>query len=184
MATKTPRRIRHVPARVAINPTDLTASFPHGGTEIGTVRDIVLRTDVRHAQVVAEEFGEVVEDVFVGSSVIAAMVIREFDSDAVSTLFPWAVTGSSSGEPVVRYPTTSQAGDLRSGDAVTLIITPVDEARHPATILYSAVPMVDDAAELTYSLEREFAVAAMFQGLRDGSGRIYEIGRLEDLTTP
>ena len=110
---------------------------------------------------------------------------------------PWAAwkirtsssTGATSGQPVRSYPpqpiatgTTYRAGRLVSERSVVLLFVPLDVARHPATILYRALPMLKESAELSLHLAASLEIGAVFAGIRDSSGRVIAQGRLEDLS--
>ena len=65
MSTGSVRDVLRVPGKLVINPTDITAAFPHGGTELGLTRDSEMRFGIKTELVHAEEWGnQPVESVY------------------------------------------------------------------------------------------------------------------------
>ena len=136
MATSNARNIRRFKGRLTWNPTDLTAAFPHGGTELGVVRDLVFRFGLETEEILAEEWGNVpTEYVHVGSSAFLAAILREFDNDAISTIFPDSATGAVSGDTRPRAAVNGSVtlgGTLLSTNSGLLVVSP-DSPDSPAS---------------------------------------------------
>lgn len=183
MAISNPRQSRRIKGFLCADPTDLSTPFPHGGTALGMVADILFQTRVLHAPVTAEEFGgEPVEWIGGGEVAVLGCIARGMDNDMLQKIFLNTTVGSSSGSRVVSNPGTKRAGSLRSSDSFVLLFSPKDTTRHRGILVYNAVPMLDESAELQLSINEEIGIACLFQGIRDSSDRIYSMARLEDLT--
>lgn len=175
------RAVVHAPGRLVVGPTDLALAFPHGGTALGLSAEVTFRPGLRGRSVRAEEFGgETIEVVYAGESAVLGALVRGWDADAVNRVWLNSTVGVS-GERYVEYPGTTRAGTLGSARSVVLLFSPRDADRTPGVILYRALPLVDQAAALQFAFRRELVVAALFQGIRDATGRVYRAGRLEDL---
>ena len=181
------RDVLRVPGKLVINPTDITAAFPHGGTEIGLVRDSQLRFGYRTDLVHAEEWGgQPVESVYCGEVALFAAVLREWDDDALSNVFPNTGTGAISGNRTILGRVSggsfNRAGYLLSGKSFVLCFSPRSVDRHPMVIVRKAIPMVEETALLQLSLAEELGIGVVFQAIPDSSGRLYDVGKRGDLT--
>tara|TARA_R100000963_G_C4642949_1_gene106666 strand:- start:1589 stop:2155 length:567 start_codon:yes stop_codon:yes gene_type:complete len=187
MSTAAVRDVLRIPGRLVINPTDITADFPHGGTEMGLTRDAEMRLGISTSLVTAEEWGQVpVEAVYAGESAVFAAVLREWDNDAISNIFPNTGTGTISGDRTILGRSSggsvNRAGYLLSNKSFILLFSPKAIDRHPMVIVRKAVPMVNETASLSLSLAEEFGIGVVFHAIPDSSGRLYDIGKREDLT--
>lgn len=179
-----PSSCLRVPGRLVDTPTagGLTGAFPHGGTSLGLVASAIFRLGEEHQTVRAEEFGgEVAEVIKSGTSPLFACVLRGFTDAIVDRLFPETAVGSSSGDRLIRRTSATRAGRLGSGDAFPLLFAPREPAVHPGLIIYNAVPIFENVAEIPLNTEAEVGVAVVFRALRDGTGRLYEFAKLEDM---
>jgi len=183
MSTADSRTILRVAGRLCKDPTDLSAAFPHGGTALGLVASVEFTPVMARAEIRAEEYGgEIIEIVEQAERVVFVCVARGYDSDMLSTIFRDTATGSGTGGLVVTNDSTRRGGELGSASTVKLLYSPKDTEQHPALLIYKAVPLTDPTIQLQMSIGEELGVAAVFTGIRDGSGRLYQWGRLEDLT--
>jgi hypothetical protein len=170
--------------KLCINPTDLSTAFPHGGTAIGEVRDLVFRSQVVHHESKAEEFGqETVEYVTAGQRAIVAGVARGFDNDMVSKIYINSAEGTTTQDQRVAYPGSGakKAGRKRSDDSVVLVASPEDTEHGVAVILFKALPLLDATAALNMHRTEEMGTAFLFAGIRNTNGKVYQLGRLADL---
>lgn len=185
MAVENLQNVTFLSGRLVSNPTTLVGSFPFGGTALGLARDIVVMPTTLSYQVKAEEFGNVTVDVVDGGrSWVLGANLRGYDTDALVTVFPGTNTGSSSGLFGIRETSTGagRGGRLHSADSIVLLHVPDDTDRHRATLLYRAVPLVDEAAELNLQLANEFMIAVMFIAIPDTSGNVFAHELLEDMS--
>lgn len=186
MAAPSTSKIFRFPGRLIKSPTSLSAVAPYGGTELGIARNMVFRLGIKTTPSQAEELGRTVAVTLVGEEAVLACVLRTYDNDAISTLFPNTtaptlgrhrlIDGRASGSGINR------AGYNLAGKAVALLFVPKAVEEHPAILIYNAVPVIDEAAELQASIGAEFGIACMFKALPDSTGRDYSIGSLSDLT--
>jgi hypothetical protein len=172
------------PGRLSINPVALGA-YPHGGLGLGPVKAISLKPGMRYKEIVAEEYAERVEVIAGDVGWAMAAVLRSYDSDALTRLFPVTAVGVS-GAIVVRHPNeldanAARAGRLMSSAAITVVFTPDSPAHHPGAILHRAIPLVDEAAAMSLSLSSEWGLAVMFLPIRNVAGKSVSIGRVGDL---
>ncbi len=118
MALSSPDRIFKLAGRLVSGATDLTAAFPHGGTELGNVRDAEFRPIQKTSLVTNEGWGgQASEVVYMGESAILAVVLRGYDIDAWLACFPNAAAGAS-GEPLLTFNPTLASGTRPGASAI------------------------------------------------------------------
>ena len=183
MALLDPAKSLRVPARLCADPTDLATAFPHGGTDLGLVSNIVFRPNLKSRIVEAEEYGgEVVETIVAGESPILAVFLTGFNNEMTSRVFRETAVGSSSGDQVIRYTSTTVAGTLGSAKKFKMLLSPRDTTDHPGLLFYNALPLIEEIAEFRWSIDDSLGVPAVFRGIRDSNGKVYEIAKLEDMS--
>lgn len=189
MATADVGNMLLVSGRLVANPTNLAIAFPFGGVELGLVKDVILKPTQAYDVLTEEALGTEIMDVIdLGQAWRMTVAARGFDPDLLSTVFPLnSEVGPTSTDRGVFYPVKSdgtiyRAGTLRSANGVKLLFVPDDRDRHPAVLLYNALPFVIEDAELKCQLGDEFLIPTTFFGIRDGSSRVMQMKRLEDLT--
>lgn len=177
----TPTLIR-APGRLVISPTDLTAAFPYGGTELGSVRQVTWTRFSVDFAIIAEEFGMPVEYNQAGEAWGISAFMRGQDDDFVSTLFPNASAGTVSQHQGYTWPGTNKAGSWRSADGVKLLFAPFNTTDVNAIILYRGIPLQEDAARMALDWGDEFGVPVVFMGILDTGGNGGQWRRLKDIT--
>lgn len=187
MATANPRNIRRFRGRLAWNPTDLTTAFPHGGTELGEIRDSIFTFGIQSEEIRAEEWSNVpVEYVYDGSHGALAAVLRSFDDDAISAIFPDTPTGATTGKQIIRGAVSGSGvtlgGKLLSDLSGILAVSPHSPETEEFLVLYNAIPLVDARAQLQYSAGTDVGMAVVFRAAPDASFRQWNIGKRRDLS--
>ncbi len=185
MATRDVRNVLRVPGRLIMNPTDLSIDAPHGGTELGLVRDAEFRLGIKTSVVTAEEFGvQPIEYVYAGEAAVMAAVLREFDEDAIQAIFPDTAPGMCGPISTISYDVNDdpRAGRFLSAQSFSLLFSPRSLDRHPMILLYKVIPLVEESSLLNLSLSEELGIGVMFHCIPDASGRVYSIGHRGDLT--
>ena len=187
MAAPSVRDVLRIPGKLVINPSNINAAFPHGGTELGLVRDSEMRVGIKTELVHAEEWGgQPVEAVYCGETALYAAVLREWDDDAISNIFPNTAAGAISGNRSILGSVAgsgiNRAGTLLSSKSFVLLFSPKAVDRHPMVILRKAIPMVEESSMLQLSLAEELGIGVVFQCVPDANDKLYDIGKREDLT--
>lgn len=187
MATADARSILYVPAKLCHTPTNLSNAFPHGGTALGTVARMMFKPNVLTSEVIGEEFGGVTRDViYCGENAVFACFLRGWDNDVLQKLFPNTSAGTSSGNRYVRFePGVSgqnRPGLTLSDSSVKLFVSADSPDHHPSLIIYNAIPMLDEAAELAFRSPQELGFPAVFRCAPDTTGRVYAMGWRKDLS--
>ena len=186
------RNILRVPGRLAISCTDLNLAWPHGGTGLGAVMDVIFRRYSQDYPITIEEGGgEPVEYLQAGSVYGCVAFARGWDDDVLEAAFQ-ANTGAVSGKSVIDIDSTVEAGTRLKSFAKTLVFTPEGsthakdptkpDAKAPFWVLYSAIPMLDGAPDFALQRTAELGLPLLFMGLRDGSGRILSVGPRADVS--
>lgn len=187
MAAPDLTRVFRVPGRLVSGPTAVTGSYPYGGTGLGLTGQARLRIETFARELTAMEFGaERVERTELGQRVGLACVLRDWDDDALAAVFgPVGATaaGTASARRVITYPgATFRAGQRSAANGIKLLWAPDDPGHHPAVLLYRAMPHPEATAELVLRLDAALEVGVVFSAVRDGTGRLYQLGPLEDMT--
>ncbi len=129
--------VLQVPGRLVVAPTNLSAAYPYGGTELGAVHRIAVRRVAASFDVMATEYGgAVVETIQGGENWALAATLRQYDDDAVSTVFPNTALGTTTKRRAVKHwadaASPVRPGSLVSSRAVKLLFAPYDVDRHRA----------------------------------------------------
>ena len=172
-----------VPGRLIVSPTDFLAASPYGGTILGMVRGVEVRMDIRSNLVTAEEWGGVTtEVVYAGETVVLAAILREWDSDAVASVFPYAASGAATGRRVASQTVDAgtRAGTRRT--AAGIVFAPLAADAHPWVYFPAAIPLLDQSVRFGLGLDQEAGFGAVWHAVPDDSGRVYQIGFRPDLT--
>lgn len=178
MTTPNPRNILKIPGRLVANPTDLSAAYPHGGTELGVVRDVVINFGVQVDFPIAEEFKAPIAAILQAENPVLACVLRSWDDAMLSRI--WHNIETSAFGEVGIHGAVSGSGIKRAGTnlasrAIKLFFSPHAVDQHRAIFLYQAVPLPAETSELQLSIGREFGMALMFRALPDHLGRTYAV---------
>ncbi len=164
--------------RFAVGPTDLTADFPHGGAGVGWVTDIVLRQVIGQVPIRASEFGEIVDVLTTERQWIFAATVREFDLNLLDPIFT-INEGSTTGEDLATYP-GERSGTLQAANGLKLVFSPED-TKNPAAIFYNAILLPEETSVLNFRLNDDMTFGIVAYAIRDGSGRVVQIGNLRDI---
>lgn len=182
MAAVDLRKILRVPGRLAVNPTDMTTAWPHGGTGLGAVAGMKLLPQFSYYRVKEEAQRETQAVYWTGADPVFRALIRSpFDADGVSTFWPLSSTGTVSGEKVITLPSTSQLPGM-TVPSVVLVFTPDDQYLHRGVIFRKAYPLIADTAELSFDMNDEQALLVEFAATRDSSERVLSVGILGDMS--
>lgn len=173
-------RVLRVPGRLALNPgTIYPGTYPFGGTALGKVSEVELDWGLRYVPVVAEEFGEAVEDLRVSELPLLAFTLEQWDSDTIQKIFPSVKTsGSPSGiGGISRINGGARPGFVTALDPI--LFTP-DDPRHPGVLFHRPLPEV--ARPISFSLEEESFFFLLLRATRDSNGNVYQVDLLEHLS--
>lgn len=185
MATRSVRNVIRAPGKLIKDPTNLSAADPYGGTELGVVRNLVFRPGHETEESLGEEFGRVVAATLVAERAVFACVLRSWDNDMLAAVFPNTAAPTKGRFRLVHGRASggsfNRAGYALDSLAFKLLFVPFAVEEHPALIMYNAVPMVDESAEIQMSIGAEYGLALMFKATPDATGRDYTDGSLSDL---
>lgn len=182
MGTSDKTKVYRIPGRLAHTPTNLGTAFPHGGTALGITSSVRLEYSIEYLENIDPEKGGHAEVIEGPATVRLYVMMRQWDNDTISKIFPHSAVGSSTNR-IARYPGTIRPGRLLSGSAITpLIWTPNNATTHPTILLYKALPMLSQPFTLRMSAFSELALAVEFVGIRDASSRVFDMGLLSDLS--
>ena len=198
MAPGKPNQMRRLKGNLVLNPDDLTAAYPYGGTELGMCRSATFVFGISYTPIQAEEFGGIVSEyVFTGESAVLSAVLREYDDDMVATVFHSGIEGENddtskntkSGKPVIKGAVgagvggTGQvtAGQSINSRAVRVLFVPDDRDNHEFLVLYTAIPMVHEATEMKLTASDWAEIGVVFHAIPDAAGKLYQFGRKSDI---
>ena len=175
------------PGRLVINPTDKTAAFPYGGTQIGEVREVRAVITGGWFDVEAEEYGgAIVESVWSGENVAIGCYLRQFDETAVAAVFPnTKTTGTSKRVAVTHWSDAAspvRPGHLLSSRSVKLLFVPFDVDRVRCVYFSRALPRTNESVALQKALGVREEIPALFLAIPSTTSKVYQIDFLRDLT--
>lgn len=167
--------VLYLPGKLVKDPTDLTAAYPHGGTELGMVRNLQWQPGIKYDKAIAEEWKTAVAAFVEEEHAVIACVLRTWDDDVLRTVFP--NTQIDSFGQVGIYSRVQGAGVNRAGFDLAsrgfkLFFSPKAVDNQRALLFYNAVPLIDESTQLQLSLGREAGFALMFEAFPDSQGRL------------
>jgi hypothetical protein len=175
------------PVKLCASPTDLSTAFPHGGTALGLAARVKIKPQALLSPITAEEFGgTVIDHIYCGEKTLVSCVLRGWDADAISTVFPNSTVGTVRGKRYIRWePGTSgqnKPGYRLSSKAVKLFFSPESVNYGPGLLVYEALPAWDEAAEISMTDDDEAVLPVAFWAVPAATtGRAYEYGFARDL---
>lgn len=184
MATANSLNIRNVAARVVKDPTDLSAAFPYGGTELGLTMKNRFAPNIVTRETTREEWGGAAASAhYMSERGLLAMTLRDFDPDMVAAVFP--NTASVNGHRVVRGSFASSVNlpgyDL-AGLAAKILLAPLDPDAFEGVLLFNAVPVIDEDFSAEYGIGNEVGIGLSWLAMPDSTGRTWEMGKIAGMT--
>lgn len=183
-------QIIHYPAKVVVDPTDLSTpgtDEAYGGTMVGKVQELGFQSVGEDPfGLWAECYGEVIDYLEGANQFLMGMLMLGYDDDAVAQFAPGGYTaGATTGhakltEPGSRAPGQSALEASNARDR-TILILPEDTIHVPALILYRAVPDWTPAATIALERGSKFGLPLTFTCMRNASGNIYQWAMIDDM---
>lgn len=178
------RQALQVNGKLCWNPTDLSAAYPHGGSQLGFMKSHALKVRTGQHVIRAEELAVAVDVIFAGEEWVFAAILSSWDVDAVVLLNRDAAAGAVTGRPVLKHRTATdgvRAGVLASTLAGILYFSPDSDA-HPGVLLKNAMPLKEESATLEFNLAAQFGDPYVFLATPpNDSDQPGEIGLRQDL---
>lgn len=198
MASGNVARIIRAPGRLVVGPTDLSAAYPYGGTEVGKTNVCVLQPQGSVYRVEYEALGEIGDILEADVRYVFACFLRGWDDDAVSLLMSGRyVAGSTTQHATLQEPGPNglaydSGGGAWTGSrvpgssaldrAVVLLYVPDDLIHVPALLVYRGVCEWSDGAQVAFQRREELGIPLTVDCVRDTNDNIVRIGRLADLS--
>lgn len=162
MPTTDQTALLRIPGRIVINPTNLAAAFPHGGTYLGGSTKIALAVSRFSSEVSEEAFGRKVmlDALDLGESWGVFGTLVAPDQGQMQRFFmSGGEVGASTGEVGIVYPGVSpgagvnQVGTWLGGRAVKFLFAPLDPLQR-AIYFPRAISLLLDALMAQSMLEK------------------------------
>lgn len=169
--------------RLAYGCNDLSAVWPHGGTGLGLVGNIVLSPPSNFRQHLSEGINSTWSVQHMGGDLIMGALIESWDdNDALAKLWPNVDAGAT--KQILKWPGTDfLPGTISDAMALApLVFTPRDQTQPNAILIYKAAILHDVNLQLRLSSWRFLNYPVVFVALPDASGRLGEMGLLAELT--
>jgi hypothetical protein len=184
MAAGSASRTLRSPGRLVAGPTNLSLSYPYGGTEVGRAKLVVLTSLGQSFRVNCEGLGGEPSDILGSPSYyVFSCFLRGWDDDAVELFFQNNyVQGAVSGHSMIREPSNRVGGSSEYSRATSLLYVPDDPINSPAVMIYAGIPDFSDGAEVVFQRGEELGIALAVECVRGPTGKILEVGRLVDLS--
>lgn len=169
--------------RLVIDPDDLSAAFPHGGTEVGRTRGIVIQSHGEPYLIESEGLGRASDMLEPSKRHTFACMLRGWDDDAIDLLLNDGDTvGSVSGHRVYSVPGSQTPGGTALGRAKILLYVPDDLVNVPAVLVYSGIPLWAPGEEIPFQRGEETVIPLGVECFPDSNDNTLAIGRLVDLS--
>lgn len=182
---KSSTRLIRAGGTIIAAPTSLTAGATgeYGGSIIGTTRAIALVPLGKPYHVECEGLGGLSDILNGDSRYVLNLFLRGWDQKAVSSLLAGGYSeGSVTKNAVWAAPGTKTPGGTALGTALVWLFVPDDTHNHPALIVRAGIPDFADGAEMAFQRGEEFGLNMSIECVRNASGKILDLGHLEDLS--
>lgn len=181
MAAVTPNNATRVGVRAAVNCTDLSLDWPHGGVGLGLVGRVEWRQPDGRVFLPGPEDGSVRAVVYTGGPAVLSLTLEEeHPDDVIALVYP--ETSLSNGRRVVEW----HANAPRPTPALTnLVLTPHREGAHNGLVLYRPVPHVgamEAATARWFSSIRYKTTPLIVVGTPDSAGKVAAEGPWGELS--
>jgi len=181
MAAPSETKVFRVSGTLIANPLNLTTGPDYGGTILGATNRVSYDPGLDYRPVRAEEYGgQSVEEILFQSDFIFGATFRNWEDDVLSTIFPNTSAGVTA--RLVDFPGLNTSGTRMSAQSIKLLFAPDRPTEHPGMLIYSALPLIEETETIRLSILSELLVIVLFKGLRDGTGRVAQLGLLSDMT--
>lgn len=183
MASGDTTRTIRAPGRLVVGPTDLSAAYPYGGTEVGKTQAVIIHALGLGFRVESEGLGEATDILEPSNQYVFACVLRGWDDDAVAQFFSGkSATGTVSGHQVYQVPGSIIPGASALSRALILLYVPDDPIHVPSVLVYRGIPDWSENAELAFQRGEELVLPVVAECLRDSNDNILQIGIFSDLS--
>lgn len=185
MSAGQPEHIIRASGRVIVGPTDdfATGTFPYGGTQVGRVKQVRMRS-LGTSKLIWDEGLGAVKDVGAPTNRwVISLLVRGWNPDAITQFYPGnREEGEITKHSVFRVPGTRIPGQS-GGDSINIAVAFVPDNLLFANgfIAYRCIPDFDEAGELAFDRREEQVIHLTLECLLNGSGNILEVGRMPDL---
>lgn len=175
-------RVVRAPGRIVIGPTNLSAAYPYGGTEVGKSNACAVRPLGVPFRVECEALGEAIDILEPNNHWVFGCFLRGWDDDAVQQMLAGGYNAGTTTKHAFFDVPQNVPGTSSLGRAVILLYVPDDLIHTPAILIYSGIPDFADGAELVFQRGDELGILLTVDCVRDSSGNMLRIGRLADLS--
>ena len=187
MAAGNVARVIRAPGRLVVTPTDLSTTYPYGGTEVGKVNQVAVLPLGAPFLVEAEGLGGVTDVLEPNARYVVSLFLRGWDDDALQLLtvgeYVAGGTTQHSGFNVPGLRTPGQSA-LESGNSreVTVLYVPDNLIDVPAVLIFLGIPGFTEGGELAFRRTDELGLPLSIECVRDSNGNILAIERFPDLS--
>jgi len=169
--------------KLVVGPTNLSAAFPYGGTQVGRSKLVVVQSFGEPYRIEGEGIGRATDVLEPEKRHMFSCILRGWDDDAVDLLLNDGDTvGGTSGHAVYSVPGSATPGRSALSRAIMILYVPDDLVHVPAVLVYAGIPYLSPGAEMAFQSRAELGVPLVAECFRDGNGNTLSIGRLADLS--
>ena len=154
------------------------ATWTTTGTELGVYEDLVFMPNVgiRRTRGYEDKYNRVTTGVIMmGEMPVVGVTLRQWDEDVYNAVCVGAENTGMKG--------LVTAGTNLASLAQTFAFIPEDTTAWPALLLYNAIPVLDETAEITISAIEEMVLQTFWHALPDSSDRVYKQDLLANMPT-
>lgn len=177
MADLKPEDVLNIPGRIALSPTDLSAAYPHGGSAVGIIGDVVYEPNYQYRPFLMREGGKRGFDLIeVPSDGMLTVLCRQWDPEVIGSIYP-ASTTQTDGSELGRV--TGSSNRFIGSNGIKIAYSPLDETKK-GVLFYHAIPTIM-RLRLAFARNIETVHLASFYLLRDSSDRYAAVETMANL---
>lgn len=157
-------------------PTDWATN----GTSLGVYDDLVFMPNVARyrARGYEDKFHmQTTEVIYLGEHPVVAVSLRQWDDDVLTRVAP---NRENKG---FKYPSVDPGTRMSTNHAEAMAFIPENTDDWPALLLYNAVCLLEEDAEVVMMAIQEMVLQVAFECLADGSNRVYKKDLLTNMPT-
>ena len=182
MAAGDAARVIRAPGRIVIGPTNLSTTYPYGGTEVGKSNLCAVLPIGTPFRVECEGLGEASDILEPNNHYVFACFLRGWDNDAVQQLLAGGYNAGATTQHAFFDVPQNVPGASSIGRAVILLYVPDDLVHTPAVLIYRGIPDWSEGSELSFQRGSDLGIPLAVDCLRDANANMLRIGRLADLS--
>ena len=186
MGTPATNNVLRVPGRLVRDPTDLSASFPYGGTALGVVSGVALdRGIVTEELVGGDDRNQTIDLLYLREQWRLSVVLREWTDEALAVAGYNLGTGASTSKKYLANRGSVVPGRLLSSFLSMKLVYAPEDASTPGILVFRALPAIEETSMLNLNMGDDLTFSLLFHCIEGAAAYSSEgyVARLADLVS-